>query len=107
MRTEEQHKELCKLLENLTVGRSPIDFAVKISDLSFWSMNYKERKHLFVWATAATVITADDYTGTTTITIPATTWSIFAFPPGTKIQTSGSGTATTPLFFRATDEMVP
>lgn len=108
MCTDDQHKEkmalLC-LIEAALRPRPPIDFMVEISDLKFWNVDYQERKHLYFRVTTNVVITLEDYG---TLSNPATdTWFNLAIPPGTKLQTSGSGTTTTPIFFRATDEVIP
>ena len=105
MCTEEQHRELCKLLKIAIEGRPPIDFMVEISDFQFWSVDYKERKHLFFWVGTNITLTLEDYGSLTNPT--EHTWFNLALPTGLKIATSGNGTTTTPVFFRATDETVP
>lgn len=109
MCTDDQHKErlaiLC-LIEAALRPRPPIDFMVQISDLKFWPIDYHERKHIFMWIPniAGLTLSFEDF-GTGPVT--GHVWTNLAFPQGTKIATTTSGTVLNTIMFRCTDEVVP
>lgn len=67
-------------------------------------VNYKNRRHIFIYNPAATPLTLKDGTGEWTIALAATSWNNVSIPNGTQL-TASSGPAT--IKVKCTDEVIP
>ena len=85
--------------------RNPIDYPAQISNTMWFTMDYKNRKHLFLFSPVSLTILAEDYI-TSALTIAANTWVNLGFPAGVRIV---AGNQSTPIYvyLRATDETIP
>lgn len=98
---------LQKILDatRLTVSNRPqIDETYQVSDTqSNWYLDYKNRKHIYVWSPNALTFKLAPDQGT--ISMGANEWLDFSFRPGTQIFTSGQATLV-PVYVRCTDETI-
>ncbi len=83
--------------------KSPIDQTIMLSDGQGWQMDYRGRKHVFLWSPEATNLKLGEYgTGP----IQAQVWINLGIRTGIKIFTSGQATPV-PVVLRFTDEVIP
>ena len=106
MCSEEQHRQMMvamKEMHELLVGRPPLDSLIMISSTQPYIIDYRTRKHIFLWtATTLTLLLEDlGQVGATQYT-----WTNIGFSTGMKIYASGV-TNPTAVFIRCTDETVP
>ena len=95
--------DLHQLVRERMISREPEDFTVQLSSTMHWNVNYKNRKHIFMWSGTQIILACEDYGS---FTIPASTWTNLAMPEGMRITVPA---ASTPIYaqIRATDEVIP
>lgn len=89
-------------LKKLLQSRPPIDETYQISATQPLVVDYKERKHLFIFSANALTLTIDDIG---TLSVSANTYTNIGFQQGMRLVPTQ--TSLTPIFVRATDETVP
>jgi len=99
--------EILKCLEDIASSlkqeREPIDATVMVSNTQPYVVDYRNRKHIFVWFPTAQTISVDDYgTGP----VQAQVWINLGLQQGTRLLIT-SVTAPTEIFIRCTDEIIP
>lgn len=87
----------------LLTKRDPIDVQVMISTTRAYVVDYKDRRHLFIYSANTLTVTLQDLGD---LTIPQNTWVNIGFQEGLNIFAL-SQVAMVPIFVRATDEVVP
>lgn len=109
MCTDEQHKQKMAALERIEkllaikiTGREPRNHTISISDIQGYVLDYQDRKHLYLFSTAALFLNLGELG---ILSIAANTWTLIDFKPGFKLFTSGQATPIN-LFVRATDEVI-
>lgn len=109
MCTDEQHREkmaalerINKSLETLINGRRVIDQTYMVSDTQGFILDYKDRKHLYIYSVNAIVI---DLKSLGTLSVTAKTWTSFDYEEGFSVFTSGT-TNPVSVLIRATDEVI-
>lgn len=92
--------ELKYLTAFFSEARDPIDFPIQLSSTMPWNVDYRNRKHLFIYSPVQLILSLEDY-GTSTLF--ANTWHTLDFPPGMRIFATNQ---TNPVyaFIKATDE---
>ena len=107
MCTDEQHRQKMQALKDIhdiLIGREPIDSLVQISATQPYVVDYKERKHVFLWLpSSAITLKFEDYGSGT---VQAQVWTNLGMPAGIKV-TAPNNSSTTPIMVRCTDEDVP
>ena len=103
MCTESQHKEKIELLKDLVNGRPPLDDHVTISSVKPWNVDYRERKHVFIWLPTTQTLSFEEYgTGP----VQAQVWINLGMPAGIKMLAPNSSTLID-VMIRCTDEELP
>lgn len=109
MCSDEQHRQkmaalerINKNLEILINGRRPLEQTYAVSDTQGFILDYKNRKHLYIYSLNAITLDLKDLG---TLSIPAKTWTGLDYEQGTKLFTSGTATPVN-IRIRATDEAV-
>lgn len=83
--------------------RSPIDQTIMASNTQPWVVDYRNRKHIFIWFPSAQSISFDDFgTGP----IQAQVWINIGMPQGTRMFIT-TATGPTEFMIRCTDETIP
>lgn len=107
MCTEEQHKEKIQWLRlvhaelvSMNEALNPIDRTNVISPSQPFIVDYKDRRHLFIYSGSALTLQCEDYGA---FALSANTWTNFPFPQGMRVTPNTAGTILT----RATNEIVP
>lgn len=103
--TDRMHPDDIKLLADaIRASRDPQDHEVSISDSKPWTINYYNRKHIFIWlpSTSLTMNFEDYGSGT----VQAQVWTNLAIPQGVRVTTTGQ-TSAVKIIVRATDEVIP
>lgn len=95
-------KQIERLLLS-TASLPPEDQTIQLSATRPWEVDYRERKHIFLWVPSSTVISMEDYGS---LTISATTWLNLGLPSGVRIF-APSASNTVPIMIRCTNEIVP
>lgn len=92
-------EKLDKILEYIERAGSPVDFPIQISSTMPWSVDYHNRKHLFIWSPVNIILTLEDYG---TLTVSASNWQQLDMPPGMRVFSNN----VTPIYIygKATDE---
>lgn len=82
---------------------NPIDQTIMIGANVPFVVDYKQRRHIYIWSPTSISLSIEDYgTGT----IPAQQWINIGIKAGTSIFAPTFTTATTPLMIRWSDEGV-
>lgn len=90
-------------IRQLLTPRDPIDAMYQIELAKPLVIDYKERRHLFIFSANSLTLTVEDFG---TLSVSANTFTnIGGFPQGTRL--TPTQTSPTPVFVRATDETVP
>lgn len=110
MCSDEQHRQkiaalerINKNLELLISGRRPLEQTYSISDSQGVILDYKNRKHLYIYSQTSITLIIDQIIGN--ISISAKIWTNIDYEQGTKIFTSGTA-APINVQIRATDEVI-
>lgn len=86
-------------------ARLPIDFPIQLSATMPWSVDYKNRKHVFLWLPSSQTLSFEDYgTGV----VQAQIWVNLGMPNGLKVYAPSVPSAS-PIYamIRCTDEIIP
>lgn len=105
MCTEGEHKTH-KLLEDLKTiieGRPPIDEHVSISSVKPWNVDYKERKHIFIWLPTTQTLSFEEFGSGP---VQAQVWVNLGMPAGTRVLAPNSSSLID-MMIRCTDEELP
>jgi hypothetical protein len=106
MHSEEYQKESLDLLQQLVdklSKRPPLNAMYMISATTPYVLDYKERKHVFLYSANTLTLTLEDLGD---ITVPQNTWLNMGFETGLRVFASGQS-ANVPIFIKATDEGTP
>ncbi len=109
MCTEGQHEAVLHALYAIehavstTEKRQPIDVTAMISTTQPLVIDYKERRHLFIWSANALTFSLEDLG---TLTVGANAWVNIGYQEGMRLVPATTAN-TVPVFVRATDESVP
>lgn len=96
-------EQLNYITKTLTEKRDPIDQTIMASNTQPWVVDYRNRKHIFIWFPTAQTIQFDDYgTGP----VQAQVWMNIGMPQGTRMFIT-SATGLTEFMVRCTDETIP
>jgi hypothetical protein len=101
MCTDSQHKEKIDLLKQL-VGNSPIDGTYQISSTRPYSLDYKERKYIYLWSTHDLTLSLEELGN---LPISAGNWINLSLSPGMRIFAVNQ-TTLVPVFIRCTDDQI-
>lgn len=106
--TDDLYNILCGIYDLVAIGvnaRHPIDQSPQISATMPYIVDYKERKHLFLFSTVSLTLTVEDIG---TMTIAPNTFTNISFPQGYRLLASNiSSTAPIYVYVKATDEIIP
>lgn len=95
-------ERLCSLLETAAAASRPPEFYQRLVGPNQPAMiDYRERRHLFVWAPAAVTLQLPADLGQ--LALAAGSWTNVGLRQGTPVTAS----TTTLLLFKATDEVAP
>src|SRR5579871_7057502 len=88
----EQQEAMVKslaLLVEASRPRQPIDMTIQVNDTVGWPIDYRDRKHVFIWLPSSSLtLVFDDYgTGV----VPAQVWVNLGIQEGVRLFTSGQG----------------
>ncbi len=98
----ERLDEMIRLLHLNVTQRPYIDQTYAVSQSRGFFLDYKERKHLYIFSHLSLTLAI----GTIgSLTVPANTWTDISFPPNLQVFAVGQATATLVLV-RATDETI-
>ncbi len=99
---QEKLDEMIRLLRLNVTQRPYIDQTYAVSQSQGFFLDYKDRKHLYIFSATALTLTI----GTIgTLNVAANTWTDISFPPNLQIFATGQVTAVLVLV-RATDETI-
>lgn len=111
MCTDEQHnqkmavlKRIDQALNILIAGRPPIDRTYNISNVKGFMLDYRNRKHVYVWTAAMGLSLNLGALGTLALT--QYTWTLIDFQEGFEIFATSGTTTDTAVFVRCTDEVI-
>ncbi len=102
MCTDQQHKEKIDLLQDIA-GRPPIDDHVTISAVKPWYVDYRERKHVFIWLPVTQTLSFEEFGSGT---VQAQIWINLGMPKGIKMLAPNSSTLID-VMIRCCDEELP
>ena len=105
LQTIELLREIRELLVGYLIYRDPLDSILQASATTPFFLDYKERRHLFVWNPNQSAVTLllEDYGS---LSVAPSVWTALPFPTGMRIFLSGQ-TYLLPLMLRCTDSQVP
>jgi hypothetical protein len=83
-------------------SREPIDKLVQINDTTPYIIDYRERKHIYLWSPNVLTLSFEDF-GTGSIS--PRVWNNLGMPSGIRVLTVGQ-TVLVPIFIRCTDESI-
>lgn len=97
-------KDIHHLLSERLVSRNPLDATVQISSTMPYVVDYKERKHAFVWSAVVLTLSVEDGGS---FAVPAGVWTQLDFPRGYRIfATNIASNAPIYVFIKCTDELI-
>ncbi len=96
-------ENLLRSIDESTEKRDPIDATYQISSSQPLIVEYKERRHLFIWSANALTLTLEDVGS---LSVSANTWTNIGYTEGMRL-TPVNQVSTMPVFVRATDETIP
>ena len=105
MCTDDQHRQKMAALRDIheiLIGREPIGATVQISATTPYIIDYKERKHLFIFSATSLTLTLEDLGN---FALPSGQWVNMGFSTGTRVYASGQS-SNVPLFVKCTDETI-
>lgn len=108
MCSEDYQRESLELLRKIatsTERRSVIDQDYVVSATKGFFLDYKNRKHLYVWAPNGVTFIIPDLGGST-LTAQADTWTNLSFRPGLQLFASAAQVADLLVKVRATDDVI-
>lgn len=76
-------------LKALMLGREPFYQTVAISATVPIDLDYRDRKHIFIYSANALILSVEDLGS---VTLSANTWTNMSFAPGTRIYATGQAT---------------
>lgn len=94
---------LARIILSIEHAADPQTGFYNVSTTQPYVLDYKGRKHVFLWSTAATLMLSFDDLGS--ITITPGVWYNISFDQGMRIF--GNNTTTTTLYIKCTDEPIP
>lgn len=94
---------LQEIHESILQKRDPIDQTIMASSTQPWVVDYRNRKHIFLWFPTAQTVSFEDF-GTGPVT--AQVWMNIAMPPSTRMFITSSS-ALVEFMVRYTDEIIP
>jgi len=91
-------------LHQLIAGRPPIFSVEQLSSTRPYIIDYKERKHVYIWLPSSSLaLSFEDYgTGT----IQAQVWINLGLPEGIRVFATAITSGTTPMYIKCTDEVI-
>lgn len=81
----------------------PIDETVQLSASQPWTIDYHERRHIFVWFPTTQTVSFEDFGSGT---MQGQVWTNLGLPPGVRMFATGT-TTTAPMMIRWTNEVIP
>ncbi len=100
----EQLELLHTNLHTLIEGRPPIFSVEQLSSTKPYIIDYKERKHLYIWLPSSSLaLSFEDYGSGT---VQAQVWTNLGLPEGIRVFATAQTSGTTPLYVKCTDEVV-
>jgi hypothetical protein len=96
----ELHNDLQLIRKAIQEARDPVDFAIQLSTTMPWVVDYRNRKHLYIFSPIALTISLEDYG---TLTLQANVWHNFDFPASMRIFATNQ-TSPVYAYIKATDE---
>lgn len=102
MCTDAQHNEKIDLLKQLVYGNPPIDGTYQISSTRPYSLDYKERKYIYLWSTNDLTLSLEELGN---LPISAGSWVNLSLSAGMRIFAVNQSTLV-PIFIRCTDEEI-
>lgn len=108
---EEHQLEQLNLLHNIASllkhreehAADPISGTVLLSASRPWLVDYRERKHIYLWSATGESLTIEDYGN---FVVPAENWILFDMPNSMRITAPEESDPIT-LFVKWTDELLP
>lgn len=91
------------IADNINENREPIDNTLVASNTQPWIVDYRNRKHIFLWFPTAQTLSFDDYC---TGPVQAQVWMNIGMPQGTRMFITNA-TGPTEFMVRWTDEVIP
>src|SRR6266581_3632542 len=99
-----QHEAHIGLLKKIADIREPIDDTVSISSTSPYVVDYRNRKHIFIWLPATQTLSIEDYgTGT----VQGQVWINIGIRAGVKIAAPNVTSGSVQMMVRCTDSGEP
>ena len=104
--TDQHNEKLATLHEliELLKPRPPLDATIPVSAALEWPLDYKERKHVFLWLDTTTTLSFGDYGSGS---VQQQVWTNLGMKPGTVINAPNAGATPVLLNLRFTDEIIP
>ncbi len=100
----EELQHLNTNLHTIIEGRPPIFSAVQLSSTMPYIIDYKERKHVYIWLpSSALALSFEDYGSGT---VQAQVWVNLGLPEGIRVFATNQTSGTTPLYIKCTDEVI-
>lgn len=99
--------ELLQQIERLllSVAYLPyIDETYLISATQPYVVDYKDRRHVFIWTPTSQAVSLEDFGNGT---LAAQVWTNLGLPQGLKIYATGVTNGTVPIMIRCTNEVIP
>jgi hypothetical protein len=104
-RVENTLFNILERIEAATIHRPPIDDMVQLSSTKPYVIDYKERRHVYIWLpSTALALSFEDYGSGT---VQPQIWVNLGMPQGIKVFATAITSGTTPIFIRCTDEVIP
>jgi hypothetical protein len=103
MCTDKQHDEKIELLKKID-GRPPIDDHIVVSSVRPWYVDYRERKHIFIWLPTTQTLSFEEFGSGT---VQAQIWINIGMPAGIKMLAPNVTSGTIDVMIRCCDEELP
>jgi hypothetical protein len=99
----DETRKILEDLKELIQGRPPIDDHVTISSVKPWQIDYRERKHVFIWLPTTQTLSFEEFGSGP---VQAQVWVNLGMPPGTRVYAPNSSSLID-MMIRCTDEEIP
>ena len=93
-----------KCLWTLIKGRSPMTYIYNVSASKSFVLDYKDRKHIYIWTAASGLSLNMQALGT--LTIPQYAWTLFDFIQGQEVNATSGIVNDVTVLVRCTDELI-
>lgn len=104
--TDDLYNILCAIYDIIAIAvnaRHPIDSTIQISSTQPYIVDYKERKHLYLFSAVSLTLSLEDLG---TMTVSPNVFTLIDFPQGYRLYATNITGTSTYIQVKATDEVI-